>query len=482
MRLTFSILCLCGALSLSAATSTRGQQPPNREDQRIYDIVDSISPAQIETFITKLVSFGTRHTLSDTLSSTRGIGAARRWIKAEFDSISADCGGCLEVFFVGEVFPPQRRIPDSTNIVNVVAIQRGTTDPNRMVVMSGDIDDIISRGAGAAPTDSNPGANDNASGMAGTIEAARVLTKHRFNGSIVYLGLSGEEQGLFGGATVARYAKDHGWNIQAVLNNDMIGNIEGINGVVDNTHARVFSDGTPPLEIALQELAGPGLQQAARDSSTIRISAIGFNSILRQIRTQRRTGGEVDGISRQLARYVDRMADMYVRNLDVMMVYRLDRFGRGGHHTPFANLRYPAVRIMETNENYYRQHQDIREENGIKYGDVLEKVDFDYAAKLTALDAATLASLAWAPGPPANVRITGANRPSARLSWAPPADSNDVAGYRVYWRLTDSPTWDYSRWVGNATEHTFEGIIIDNYFFGVAAVGADGKESVIVFP
>ncbi|MEJ2239359.1 MAG: M28 family metallopeptidase, partial [Gemmatimonadales bacterium] len=207
-----------------------------------------------------------------------------------------------------------------------------------------------------------------------------------------------------------------------------------------------------------------------------------FNGILRQIRSQRRTGGEVDGISRQLARYVDRMADTYVRNLDVMMVYRLDRFGRGGHHTPFANLGYPAVRIMETNENYYRQHQNIREENGIKYGDVLEKVDFDYAAKLTALNAATLASLAWAPGPPTNVRITGGNRPSAQLTWEPPADSMNVAGYRAYWRLTDSPTWDYSSWVGDVTEHTFDGTIIDNYFFGVAAVGADGNESVVVFP
>jgi hypothetical protein len=482
MRSTFSILCLCGVLSLPVATSTWGQQPPSREDERIYDIVDSISAAQIETYITKLVSFGTRHTLSDTLSATRGIGAVRRWIKAEFDGISAACGGCLEVFFVSEVYPPQRRIPDSTNVVNVVAIQRGTTDPNRMVIMSGDIDNIISRGAGAAPTDSNPGANDNASGMAGTIEAARVLTKYRFNGSIVYLGLSGEEQGLFGGATVARYAKENGWNIRAVLNNDMIGNIEGISGVIDNTHARVFSDGTPPLEITLQELAGPGLQQATRDSGTIEISATEFNKILRQIRSQRRTGGEVDGISRQLARYVDRMADMYVRNLDVMMVYRLDRFGRGGHHTPFANLGYPAVRIMETNENYYRQHQNIREENGIKYGDVLEKVDFDYAAKLTALNAATLASLAWAPGPPTNVRITGGNRPSAQLTWEPPADSMNVAGYRAYWRLTDSPTWDYSSWVGNVTEHTFDGTIIDNYFFGVAAVGADGNESVVVFP
>ncbi|UCG88507.1 MAG: M28 family metallopeptidase, partial [Gemmatimonadota bacterium] len=222
--------------------------------------------------------------------------------------------------------------------------------------------------------------------------------------------------------------------------------------------------------------------QAVRDSATIEVSAIEFSRILREVRNQRRRGGEVDGISRQLARYVDVMADKYVNNLDVSMVYRLDRFGRGGHHTPFANLGYPAVRIMETNENYNRQHQDIRVEDGVEYGDVLEYVDFDYARKLTGLNLATLAALAWAPGPPANVRLGGANRPSAVLSWEPPEDVANIAGYRVYWRLTDSPTWDYSRWVGDSTEHTFEGIIIDNYFFGVAAVSATGNESVVVFP
>lgn len=467
---------------MATATPALAQQAQRQDDPRIHDIVAAVSADRLRESVTKLVSFGTRHTLSDTLSDTRGIGAARRWIKSEFDRISAECGGCLEVFYVSEVYPARRRIPDPVNVVSVVAIQRGATDPNRMVIMSGDIDNIISRGLGSTATDSNPGANDNASGMAGTIEAARVLSKYRFNGSIVYLGLSGEEQGLLGGATVARHAREDGWNIEAVLNNDMIGNVEGINGVIDNTTARVFSDGTPPLEIALQELAGPGLAQVVRDSGTIEVSAIEFNSIMRQVRGQRRTGGEVDGISRQLARYVDRTADRYVNNLDVLMVYRLDRFGRGGHHTPFANLGYPAVRIMETNENYNRQHQNIRVENGIKYGDVLEKVDFDYAKKLTALNAATLASLAWAPGPPANVRISGGNRPSALLSWQAPHDAENVIGYRVYWRLTDSATWDFSRWVGDVNEYTFDGIIIDNYFFGVAAVSADGNESVVVFP
>jgi len=423
---------------------------PPGEDARLYAIVDSVSAERIEADITTLVSFGTRNTFSDTVSTTRGIGAARRWIKAEFERISAACGGCLEVFYVAEMYAPSRRIPDSTNVVNVVAVQRGATDPNRMVVMSGDIDSRISSGSNAV--DSAPGANDNASGMAGTIEAARVLSQYRFNGSMVYVGLSAEEQGLLGGQTVARYAQENGWHIVAVLNNDMIGNIEGIDGVIDNTHARVFSDATPPTETDDER------------------------------RARRSTGGEVDGISRQVARYVDRIADRYVSNLDVMMVYRLDRFGRGGHHRPFADLGFPAVRIMEAHENYNRQHQDIRVEDGIAYGDVLAGVDFDYAAKLTALNAATMASLAWAPRPPVNVRIGGSNQPSARLSWEPPADTENVAGYRVYWRLTDSPTWDNSRWVGDVSEHTFQGVIIDNYYFGVAAVGPSGTESVVVFP
>jgi hypothetical protein len=435
------------------ASPAAAQQPPPSEDPRIHDIVADVAADRIARDIRILVSFGTRHTLSDTVSATRGIGAARRWIKAEFERISADCGGCLDVSYVAEVFPAgARRLHPSreTNIVNVVAIQRGVTDPNRMVVMSGDIDSRISDPMNY--TDSAPGANDNASGVAGTLEAARVLTRHRFGGSIAYLALSGEEQGLYGGQTVARMARDSSWSLQAVLNNDMIGNISGINGVIDNATARVFSDGTPPTET--------DQERAAR----------------------RFTGGEVDGVSRQLARYVDRIADRYLPGLDVLMVYRLDRFGRGGHHRPFADLGFPAVRIMETNEHYDRQHQDVRVENGIHYGDVLEGVDFTYATKLTALNAATLAALAWAPGLPQEVRICGAVQASARLVWDPPTHTATMTGYRVYWRLTDSPTWDHARLVGRATAHTFDGLVIDNYFFGVASVGADGSESVVVFP
>jgi len=438
---------------VSMFPGTSMAQTTSAVDVRIDQIIRSVSAERIEADIRTLVGFGTRHTLSDTLSDTRGIGAARRWVKREFDAISTACGGCLEVSFVGEVLPAgSRRLnPDAeTNIVNVVAVQRGTTDPNRVVIMSGDVDSRISDGMNA--TDSAPGANDNASGLAGTLEAARVLSRMRFQGSIVYAALSGEEQGLYGGGTVARYAQERGWDVIGVLNNDMIGNIEGVNGTVDNTTARVFSDGTPPTETDAER------------------------------QRRRFTGGEVDGVSRQLARYVDRIADRYFPTLNVMMIYRLDRFGRGGHHRPFADVGFPAVRVMETNENYTRQHQDIRVEDGIAYGDVIEGVDVAYAAKLTALNAATLASLAWAPAPPRNVTISGAVQPAARLEWEPPEETSALAGYRVYYRATDSPTWDRNAWVGLATEHTFEGLVIDNYFFGVASVSEDGSESVVVFP
>ena len=423
---------------------------PPSSDPRIHAIVAAVSADRIRETVTRLVGFGTRHTLSDTVSTTRGIGAARRWVKAEFERISAACGGCLEVRYVSDTVGPTPRIPQRTLIVSVLAIQRGTSDTSRYVLMSGDIDSRISDGMNA--TDSAPGANDNASGLAGTLEAARVLTRYRFHGTIVYAALSAEEQGLNGGQIVARYAQQRGWRITGVLNNDMIGNTQGIDGLTDNTTARVFSDGTPPTETE-------------------------------QERTRRRsTGGEVDGISRQLARYVDRMADRYVPGLDVWMIYRLDRFGRGGHHRPFADLGYPAVRIMETHENYNRQHQNIRVENGVAYGDVLEGVDFGYAAKITGLDVATLAALSWAPAPPRTVRLSGAGQPAAILTWTAPEDSATVAGYRVYWRRTDAPTWDHWEDVGLATRHVFTGRIVDNYFFGVASVSRDGDESVVVFP
>ncbi|MHB1168512.1 MAG: M28 family peptidase [Longimicrobiales bacterium] len=450
-RLSTATLLLAFVLPAPlAAQATPASVPPAR-DLRVRAIADAPQADRIERDIRTLVGFGTRSTLSDTLSDTRGIGAARRWIKAEFDRISAACGGCLEVGYQRMLVEgdPQSRIKEDTWVVSVVAIQRGTTMPGRYVIMSGDIDSRVSDVMNA--TAENPGANDNASGMAGVLEAARVLTQYDFDKSIVYAGLSGEEQGLFGGQHMADVAVNEGWIIEGVLNNDMIGNIHGINGVIDNTSFRVFSEPTPVTETE------------------------------RERQRRRFTGGEVDGPSRQFARYVDRIASTYFTNLEPMMIYRLDRFGRGGHHRPFNDRGFPGVRIMETNENYNRQHQDLRTENGIEFGDVIEWVDFDYAARLTGVNAAVLASLAWAPAAPQNVSISGAVRPSTTLEWeASPAPN--VAGYKVYWRLTTAPQWTDWVWVGNVTEHTLENVVIDNYLFGVAAVAANGNESVVVFP
>jgi len=416
-------------------------------EQDFHAIAAAPSAERIERDVATLVSFGTRHTLSETASDTRGIGAARRWIEDEFKRISADCGGCLEVFTVSGVVSGERRIPDPTEVVNVIALLRGETEPNRIVMMSGDIDSRVSDPMNAELD--SPGANDNASGMAGALEAARVLSQYRFPATIALAGLSGEEQGLHGGRILAQYAIDNGWNLDAVLNNDMIGNITGVNGITDNTTARVFSEGTRYVETP------------------------------EQANQRRLQGGEVDSPSRNIGRYVDEMADRYIPNLDIMMIYRMDRFGRGGHHRPFNEAGFPAVRIMETNENYNQQHQDIRVEDGIAYGDVIEHVDFDYAAKLTALNAVTLAAMASAPAPPANVTIEGAVRPSTTLNWE---KVPGATGYRVHWRLTTSPTWDYHRDVGDVDSFTLENLVIDNHFFGVSSLSTDGIQSPVVFP
>jgi Zn-dependent M28 family amino/carboxypeptidase len=443
---------LCALLFFTFALTTQAKELEYNDQAQLHAIQQQISEKRIEQDIRKLVSFGTRHTLSETKSDTRGIGAARRWIKSEFDTISKACGGCLKVYFQSQTIQGEKRIPDATEVISVIAVQTGSTDPNRYVMMSGDIDSRISDVMNF--TDDSPGANDNASGVAGTLEAARILSQYRFNGSIVYAALAGEEQGLFGGKILAEAAQKEGWRLKAVLNNDMIGNITGINGVINNTTARIFAEGTRYTETGVQA------------------------------RTRRYTGGEVDSPSRNLARYIDLMADRYIPNLDTMVVYRLDRFGRGGHHRPFNDLGYPGVRIMETNEHYDRQHQDLRVENGVTYGDTIDGVNFDYAAKLTALNAVSLAGMAWAPSPPAEVSIKGAVQPSTTLSWAV-LDKNQnkqLAGYKIYWRYTDASQWQYSQFVGDVTEYTLKNVVIDNYFFGVASVSKEGFESPVVFP
>ena len=427
------------------------KKAPPQVDLRIYDIIEAVSADSIEADIRRLAGFGTRNTFSDTVSNIRGIGAARRFIKSDFEQTSKDCNNCLDVFYQKDFVTKEgnNRVPKDAWVVNVVAVQKGKKYPNRYIIMSGDIDSRASNTMDF--TTDAPGANDNASGMAGVMEAARVLSKYEFDSSIVYLGLSGEEQGLFGGRGFAEMAKKEGWEIIGVLNNDMIGNIEGVDGVIDNRTFRIFSEPVPPTETERERMM------------------------------RRFYGGEVDGISRQLARYVHNTTETYMPEMNPMMVYRLDRFGRGGHHRPFNDLGFAGIRIMEAHENYTQQHQDIRTENGIAYGDVVEHVNFDYAAKLTAVNAINMASLAWAPPAPEKVSIGGIVEPSAKLKWEK-AQGNDIAGYKVYWRDTTAPQWQHSRFVGDVDNFTLEGIVIDNYLFGVSAVGNNGNESVVVFP
>ena len=421
-----------------------------QEKKVIYDIINEISSERIEKDVNKLVSFGTRHTLSDTISKTRGIGAARRWIKSTFEKISLECNNCLEVIYQKNYFPKnKRRIVKNVWINNVLAIQRGSKYPNKYIIMSGDIDSRVTD-----PNDfssDSPGANDNASGMAGVIEVSRVLSKFKFENSIIYVGLSGEEQGLYGGIGLAEHAKKNKWDIIGVLNNDMIGNIEGVDGIIDNYSFRIFSEPTPA------------------------------NETEKSIKKRRFYGGEVDGNSRQLARYIHTQVKQFMPNLNPMMIYRLDRFGRGGHHRPFNDLGYAGVRIMEAHENYNRQHQDIRVENDIQYGDIIDGVNFNYAKNLTAVNAINLASLGWSSSKPKNVKIGGIVEPSTRLKWDKSSDKN-VIGYKIYWRKTTSPYWENSRLIGKVNNYTLEGVVIDNYLFGVSSISKKGYESVVVFP
>jgi Zn-dependent M28 family amino/carboxypeptidase len=296
-----------------------------------------------------------------------------------------------------------------------------------------------------------PGAADDGSGVAGVLEAARALARQgAFGKTIVFAALSGEEQGLYGGQQLAQMARDSAWIIEAVLNNDIIGHRAGMTGAKNEREFRVFSEPVPANE---------------SDSSR---------------RARRTTGGEIDGPSRQLARYVDRVTRDQVPDADAIMIYRLDRFGRGGDHRPFNDLGFPAVRFTVMHEDYNRQHQDVRTEGGVAYGDVLEEVSFPYIALVTRANVATLGTLASAPPPPESVRIRGAVTPNTTVSWTR-GDSPALRGYRIYWRETTEPQWHYSVDVGNVDRFVLEGINIDNYLFGVAAVGPDGSESVVVF-
>lgn len=433
------------ALTLIPATAL-AQTPAAVEHSGLHAVAAAVRPERMRQDITALIGFGTRHTLSDTVSETRGIGAARRWTERQFRAISAECGGCLSIALPADTVTG-RRVPTPTEVVNVLAIQKGTGDPDRVIVISGHIDSRVTDVMDF--TSDAPGANDDASGVAAVLEAARVLSKQTHDATLVYAVLSGEEQGLLGGKILADYATAQGWRVEANLNNDIVGNSEGQSGVRDTTRVRVFSEGTKTVETA---------DQAA---------------------TRRYNGGEVDSSSRNLARFIDGLADRYLVNFDVEMIYRTDRFGRGGDQVEMLRAGFPAVRITEGAENYDRQHQDLRTENGVEYGDVIEGVDFDYLGQVARLNIVATAALAAAPAPPTAVSIEGAVKPDTTIKWTA---SPGAAGYRVWWRATTAPQWTHSRATTAAGELVLTGVPIDDYFFGVSAISDDGYESPVVFP
>jgi hypothetical protein len=400
-------------------------------------------PTRLKASVERMVSFGTRHTLSDTESETRGIGAARRWALAELMKIGDGCGGCIEVANLGRTFTGPRA-PNGVEVVNVLGFQKGT-DAKRVVIVMAHIDsrvtDVMNVTADA------PGANDNASGVALVLEAARILSKDRFGATIVYAIVSGEEQGLWGGQLLAETAKDRGWDVLAVLNNDIVGNTIGQDGKRYAGHVRVFSEGIRASEPIEAQLA------------------------------RRADGGEDDGPSRALAKAIDGIAGTIPGGLDVFLDRRPDRFGRGGDHIPFLALGYPAVRFSVAGENWDAQHQDLRTEGGRVYGDTADRMDFAYLAKVTALNVATIRRLANAPSAPGKVSLRGDLSFDTTVRWqAVPG----AVKYRVHWRRNDRQDWTGRRDV-SGTEVTLKSVPVDDHFIGVSALAADGSESIVTF-
>lgn len=429
-------ILLPAALLLAAAVPASAQEDAPAAD-----------PARLQASVEKLVSFGTRHTLSSATDPERGIGAARDWSAAEFARIGKDCGGCLTVTRIADRFEGPRA-PGGVIVENVLAIQKGTGDPAHVVVIAGHIDSRVTDPMNF--TDDAPGANDNASGSALVLEAARLLSKQSHRATIVYALLSGEEQGLWGGRLLARHAKEEGWAVAALLNNDIVGGIKGTDGAIVDDRVRVFSEGIRASEDLTAQLARRGI------------------------------GGEDDGPSRALAKAAVRAgAANPAVGLDVLAVRRPDRFRRGGDHLPALELGFPAIRFTVGIEDYDHQHQDLRTEGDRKYGDTPDEMDFPYLARVTALNVALAREIAAAPPAPADVGIDGAVSSDTLVRWTP---VKDAAAYRIYWRRADRSDWTDSRTAdGAAGELLLKGVQIDDHFFGVAAVAANGAESIVTF-
>lgn len=443
------ILLLVSTCVLAQAQSRR---PAPARNRTIANIVREIDARNVEATIRKLVSFGTRNTLSEQNDPNRGIGAARDWLYAEFLKVAEASNGRMTVEKQSYEQAKAQRIPEPTIITNVVATLKGSQpeSTDRIYVVSGHYDSMCN-----SPTDAKcdaPGANDDASGTAAVLEMARVMAKYEFDATIVFMAVAGEEQGLLGSTYFAEQAKQKNWNVDAMFTNDIVGNTLGGNGVRDRGAVRVFSEGVPSNETPAEA------------------------------NTRRSVGGENDSASRQLARFIKETSDGFVSQVKVMLVYRRDRYGRGGDHIPFLERGYPAVRFTEMHEDFRHQHQNVRVENGVQFGDLPEFVDFGYVANVARVNAASLAALALAPSRPKGVTIV-ATRLShdTDLRW----DANtepDVAGYEIVWRDTTSPTWTNSKAVGKATSFTMKGMSKDNYFFGVRAIDRDGNRSPVTYP
>jgi hypothetical protein len=454
-RAVVSVVVLC--LVTSALAQTSRPRPRAQTAQRnlnnpaITSIVRQIDARHIERSIRQLAAFGTRNTLSEQNDPKRGIGAARDWLYAEFLKAAEASGGRMTVEKQSYEQPRAQRIPQPTIITNVVATLKGSQPEatDRIYVVSGHYDSMCN-----SPTDAKcdaPGANDDASGTAAVLEMARVMAKFEFDATIVFMAVAGEEQSLLGSTHFAENAKQKNWNIEAMFTNDIIGNSLGGNGIRDRGTVRVFSEGVPS------------------------------NETTAEANTRRSVGGENDSASRQLARFIKETSEAFVPNMKVMMVYRRDRYGRGGDHIPFLERGYPAVRFTEVNEDFRHQHQNVRVENGVRYGDLPQFVDFAYVANVARVNAAALAMLAYAPAKPRGVTIISRLSDDTELRWEANKEP-DLYGYEIVWRETAWPVWQGVRPVGNVTSFTLKGMSKDNYFFGVRAIDKEGHRSPVTFP
>lgn len=422
-----------------------------QRDPEIEQMVREVSADSLHSYINTLVGFGTRNTLSTQKDSKRGIGAARNWVLSRFNQFTKGANGRLTAFIDTTTYGPDgRRVDTAINLGNVVATLKGT-DPadNRIFIISGHLDNM--RTSVMDRTGDAPGANDDGSGSAAVLECARVMSKHSFPATIIFVAVSGEEQGLLGATYMAKKAKKEAWNVEAVLNNDIMGsNNSSETNIIDNTKVRVFSEGLPAYEL---------------DKTGKMIRFYGL---------------ENDGKARQLARYVKEVGERYVDNLQVVMIYRNDRYLRGGDHSPYVDSGYAAVRITEMNENYYHQHQNVRLENGIQYGDLPQFMDFEYLRKNTALNLSNLANLAKAPAMPQEVKVDVKNLTNYTiLNWQAPK-TGKVKGYYILMRETTSPVWQKK--IFTADTHAQLPYSKDNYFFAVQAVNEAGNESLPVVP